>query len=55
MFNITNTPQFGFPNNNVTSNSFGTVSSVLNSARELQFAFKLRLARADLLSVSEPR
>lgn len=42
VFNITNTPQFGFPNNNVTSNSFGTVSSVLNSARELQFAFKLR-------------
>jgi len=36
LFNITNTPQFGFPNNNVTSNSFGTVSSVLNSARELQ-------------------
>lgn len=41
-YNLTNTPQFGFPNNNVTSSSFGAVTSTLNSARDLQFALKLR-------------
>lgn len=41
-YNLTNSTQFGFPNNNVTSSSFGQVTSLLNSARDLQFAFKLR-------------
>ncbi|MGI4755671.1 MAG: hypothetical protein ACRYGF_02350 [Janthinobacterium lividum] len=41
-YNLTNTVQLGFPNNNVTSASFGTVTSTLNSPRDMQFAFKLR-------------
>ncbi len=41
-YNLTNSTQFGFPNNNVTSSSFGQVTSTLNSPRDLQFALKLR-------------
>ncbi len=41
-YNLTNTPQFGFPNTSVTSTSFGVVTSTLNSPRDLQFALKLR-------------
>ena len=41
-YNLTNTPQFGFPNTSVTSSSFGQVTSTLNSPRDLQFAFKIK-------------
>ena len=41
-YNLTNTHQFGFPNTSVTSAQFGTVTSTLNSPRDLQFALKLR-------------
>lgn len=41
-YNLFNTVQFGFPNPNVTSQSFGQVTSALNSPRDLQFALKLR-------------
>jgi hypothetical protein len=41
-YNLTNTVQFGFPNNSVTSQSFGQVTSALNAPRDLQFAVKLR-------------
>ena len=41
-YNLTNTHQFGFPNTSVTSAQFGTVTSTLNSPRDLQFALKIR-------------
>lgn len=42
VYNITNTPQFGFPGNSVGTQSFGVVSSTANSPRDMQFAFKLK-------------
>jgi hypothetical protein len=41
-YNLFNSVQFGFPNNNVTSQSFGQVTSALNAPRDLQFALKFR-------------
>jgi hypothetical protein len=41
-YNLFNTVQFGQPNNNVTSSSFGVVTSTLNNPRDLQFAAKFR-------------
>lgn len=41
-YNALNSVQFGFPNNSVTSQSFGQVTSALNAPRDLQFALKLR-------------
>jgi hypothetical protein len=40
-FNLTNTPQFSAPNTNVSSNTFGLVTSQANSARQIQFGLKL--------------
>ena len=41
-YNLFNSVQFGFPNNSVTSQSFGQVTSALNAPRDLQFALKLQ-------------
>lgn len=41
-YNLFNSVQFGFPNNSVTSQSFGQVTSTLNAPRDLQFALKLQ-------------
>lgn len=41
-YNLFNSVQFGQPNNNVTSPSFGEVTSTLNNPRDLQFAAKFR-------------
>jgi hypothetical protein len=40
-FNLTNTPQFSAPNTNVSSNTFGQVTSQANSARQIQFGLKI--------------
>ena len=40
-FNAFNTPVFGGPNNNVSSGSFGVISSQANSPRQMQMALKL--------------
>jgi hypothetical protein len=40
-FNLTNTPQFGAPTQNLSSVSFGVITSQANSPRQLQFALKL--------------
>jgi hypothetical protein len=42
VYNLFNTPQFGFPNNTVGSQTFGVVSSLANSPRDLQLALKIR-------------
>jgi hypothetical protein len=39
-YNLFNSVQFGFPNNNITSQSFGQVTSDLNAPRDMQFALK---------------
>jgi hypothetical protein len=40
-FNLTNTPLFGNPNNNVESGAFGTITSQDNPARQVQLGLKL--------------
>lgn len=40
-FNISNTPLFGNPNNNVESGAFGTITSQDNPARQVQLGLKL--------------
>ena len=40
-FNIFNTPQFGFPDTGLNSNTFGQISSQANLPRDIQFALKL--------------
>jgi len=40
-FNLTNTPQFGTPNQSLASVTFGVISSQANSPRQLQFGLKL--------------
>jgi hypothetical protein len=42
VYNVTNTVQLGAPNNSVTSQSFGQITSALNAPRDMQFALKLR-------------
>lgn len=42
VYNVFNTPVFGFPGNTVGSQTFGIVSSTINSPRDMQFALKLR-------------
>lgn len=42
-FNIFNTPQFGFPNATLGLATTGTISSVVNPQRELQFCSATRL------------
>jgi hypothetical protein len=39
-FNVTNTPVFGIPDNNITDGNFGLVSSTANTERQLQLALK---------------
>jgi hypothetical protein len=39
-FNITNTPVFAIPDNNITDPNFGQVSSTANTERQLQLALK---------------
>jgi Carboxypeptidase regulatory-like domain/TonB dependent receptor-like, beta-barrel len=39
-FNITNTPVFAIPDNNITDSNFGQVSSTANIERQLQLALK---------------
>jgi len=40
-FNVTNTPVFAIPDNNIFDPNFGVVSSTANTERQLQFALKL--------------
>ncbi len=40
-FNLTNTPIFGAPNNNVESGAFGTITGQSNPARQVQLGLKL--------------
>jgi hypothetical protein len=39
-FNITNTPVFAIPDNNITDPNFGQVSATANTERQLQLALK---------------
>ncbi|HEU0185935.1 MAG TPA: hypothetical protein VFS27_11515 [Blastocatellia bacterium] len=39
--NAFNTPRFGSPNTNVTSTTFGQITSQANTPRQLQFGLKL--------------
>jgi Carboxypeptidase regulatory-like domain/TonB dependent receptor len=39
-FNLTNTPVFGIPDNNITDPNFGIVSGTANTERQLQLALK---------------
>jgi len=41
MFNAFNTPVWNIPVTNVDNPNFGVVTSTYNTARQLQFAFKL--------------
>jgi hypothetical protein len=40
-FNLTNTPLFGSPNNNVESGAFGTITAQDNPARQVQLGLKV--------------
>ena len=40
LFNLFNTPQFGRPNNQVTSSGFGQITSLSGDPRVMQFALK---------------
>jgi hypothetical protein len=40
-YNVFNHPQFGMPNTTITSQSFGTVTSMANAPRDLQFGLKV--------------
>lgn len=42
MFNAFNTPVYAAPNGDISSSSFGQVTSTANQARQIQFALKLR-------------
>jgi len=41
VFNLTNTPEFGQPNSNVTSSAVGTITSLSGDPRVMQFALRL--------------
>jgi len=41
-FNAFNHVQFGVPNANITSNTFGRISSQQNTPRDIQLALRLR-------------
>jgi hypothetical protein len=40
-FNAFNTPQFGVPDTNVSSATFGAVSTQINTPRQIQLAAKI--------------
>ncbi len=40
-FNLFNHPQFGSPVNDISSPGFGSVNSIVNNPRLMQFALKL--------------
>ncbi len=40
-FNLTNTPVFGVPDSGFTDRAFGTVTSLANGPRQIQFAAKV--------------
>ncbi len=40
MFNFSNTPHFGTPNSNVTSSSFGKITSVADDSRRFRFGIR---------------
>ena len=40
-FNLFNTPQFGFPNQNIGSPTVGKITTTLGDNRSMQFALKL--------------
>jgi len=42
MFNLTNTPQFGLPDRNVTGSSPGSITTLANDPRIMQFALRLK-------------
>ena len=41
VFNVTNTPEFGQPGNNVSSSGAGTITSLSGDPRVMQFALRL--------------
>ncbi|MDX1980549.1 MAG: TonB-dependent receptor [Bryobacteraceae bacterium] len=41
-FNLSNTPQFGFPNTTFGTGAFGVVSGQANNPRQIQFGFRLQ-------------
>lgn len=41
VFNVTNTPEFGQPNSNLTSGGVGTITSLSGDPRVMQFALRL--------------
>ena len=42
VFNLTNTPQFGLPDRNVTGSSPGAITTLANDPRIMQFALRLK-------------
>ena len=40
-FNITNHPNFGLPNGNISSSTFGTITGTNTNMRQLQLGLKL--------------
>ena len=50
-FNLTNTPSFGFPNQNFNAVQFGQITATAADPRQLQFGLKLLfLIRSDILN-----
>ena len=40
-FNVTNHPNFGLPNANISTSTFGTITTTNNNMRQLQLGLKL--------------
>jgi hypothetical protein len=41
MFNVTNTPEFGQPQGNITSGGVGSITSLAGDPRVMQFALRI--------------
>jgi hypothetical protein len=41
VFNVTNTPDFGQPGNNITSSSAGSITTLAGDPRVMQFALRV--------------
>jgi hypothetical protein len=41
VFNVSNTPEFGQPNGNITSSAAGTITTLSGDPRVMQFALRL--------------